>query len=436
MACVNPIIIKSPESRLLRKCRKENRSYEYYVAQSKQRRNLLYDPAPLIDNPHDYYNVKVVPERLMQVPCGKCELCQKARVDAYFIRNYFEFLHTTLACRGSAWFVTLTYSPDLLPKHSPLDVDEETGEIKGYLPPTPCFDKVHIQTFLKRLRKYTGFDMKYFIVTEFGGEFGRPHYHGILYINDFAATEQNRIKLVGEIARAWTKIEDRKKYFSMVEYGLFDVQRVDVQLLKDTKQIRYCCKYVTKQYGAVEFDKLHLDEQYKRFHLQSIGLGSHIFDYCNVNAWEKGYIELEGYKYAIPQYYKLQKMREFYCIHENGSIIYRPTNFKYQYMENFCKDAIDEHKSLALLNKDYPRLPFEFYSPLLLSLFLNAFSSYNFSRLIDLPFDVPEIVVKMFHQYQDFLLDVQRYNAARFAADAAKWQEQNKEHYLKKTHRK
>lgn len=436
MACANPIIIKSPESRLLRKCRMENRPYEYYVAQSKQRRNLLYDPAPLIDNPYDYYNVKVVPERLMQVPCGKCELCQKARVDGYVVRNYFEFLHTTIACRGSAWFITLTYANDMLPKHSPLDVDEETGEVKGYLPPIPCFDKSHIQTFLKRFRKYTGFDMKYFIVTEFGGEFGRPHYHGILYIKDLDPSESNRIKLVGCVARAWTKIEDRKKYFALSEYGLFDVQRVDVQLLKDTKQIRYCCKYVAKQFGAVEFDKLLLDEQYKRFHLQSLGFGSHIFDYCNVDAWEKGYIELEGYKFAIPQYYKLQKMREFYCIHENGSIIYCPSNFKYQYMEYLCKAAIDEHKSLAMLNSDYPKLPFEFYSPLLLSLFLNSFSSYNFSRVLNVNYDSSDIIVKMFNLYNDFLLDVQRYNAARFAADADRWKQQQLDYYMKKTGRK
>lgn len=51
----------------------------------------------------------------------------------------------------------------------------------------PCFCKRDIQLFLKRLRssvkqKYNISDgIKYFIVSEYGGQFGRPHYHGIFY---------------------------------------------------------------------------------------------------------------------------------------------------------------------------------------------------------------------------------------------------------------
>lgn len=437
MPCLHPITIQSPESRFLKKCKKENRPFEYYFTQSKQRRNILFDPVPLVDNPHDYYSLPSIPLRLMQVPCGKCPLCLKSRIDGYFVRCWYEYLHTILACKGSAWFITLTYADDILPKERPLNVDEDSGEILGFLDPVPCFSKRHVQLFLKRFRKYSCFDLKYFIVTEFGGEFGRPHYHAIFFIKNFESTDLNRIYLTNLIANSWTKLNDRNyKYQSMREYNLFDVQRVDVQPLKDSKQIRYCCKYVGKQFGATDFDKLHLDSDNKRFHLQSIDLGANIYDYCDPKDFESGFISVDGYKYSIPLYYKTKLMREYYCEHENGSIIYRPSNYALQYLENLCEVQIREHKNLAILNSDYPRLSDAFYNPSLLSRFLDSFSSYSFSRSFDTPFVCAPELQSMFFEYVCFLQDVQKYNQSAFEAKSNKWQRQQLDHYQKKTKRK
>lgn len=434
MSCLNPQKILSPETRLLRKCRKENRSFEYYVSQSKQRRNILLDPEPIIDNPFDYYAPNINGfNRWVYVPCGKCELCQKSRIDSYFVRCYFEYMHNDLACNGSTWFVTLTYADDVLPRVSPCYYDDKTGEIleTSDKDKIPCFSKYHIQTWLKRLRKYSGLDFRYFVVTEFGGEFGRPHYHGILFIRNFAPSEDNRLRLFHLIAETWTKVKDRNfKYRAMAELGIFDLQRVDVKLIHDSKQISYCCKYVGKQIGSVKFDKLLIPKDNRLFHLQSIGLGENIFDYCNKDCWDKGFIQVEGYSYAIPMYYKLRLMREYYCEHENGSIIYRPSNFKYQYLEYTCSNMIREHKTLSLLNDDYPRCPDWCYDPVQLSLFLSSFSRYQYSREIDVSCD--DLPIHLLRSWSSYLDEVRKYNKAHFFALAERWKNQRIQHYNKK----
>lgn len=425
MACQNPITILSPESRWLRKCRKEHRSYEYYIAQANQRRNLQFDPAPLVSSPDEYYSFPTNFEyRVMTVPCGHCDLCLKSKVDAYFIRCYFEYLHTSIALRGSVYFITLTYANELLPMVKP----------SNHYEPVSCFSKRDVQLFLKRLRKVfspLGISFKYFIVTEFGGEFGRPHYHGLLYFDHLESTDFNRFKVLEAVARSWTRIRDRKNWNAMCEYDMFDVQRVDVQLVDSSKQIRYVCKYVGKQFGAMDFDTFDLPQEHKRFHLQSIDFGSYIYDYCNRDVWEKGYIECDGYKYAIPSYYRLKLMREYFCEFENGSIVYRPTDFALQYMQNVCRRMIEEHKALSILNADYPRPPEWCFDPETLEYFYKFIDDYLVFR--DFPPD--RDVRDLWDSWNDYLLDVQLYNRASFNARAAKWISQQKDHYMKKTGR-
>lgn len=57
----------------------------------------------------------------------------------------------------NASFVTLTYDNDSLPGDSGLHKED-------------------FQRFMKRLRKYSGYDLKYFACGEYGGRFKRPHY--------------------------------------------------------------------------------------------------------------------------------------------------------------------------------------------------------------------------------------------------------------------
>lgn len=92
------------------------------------------------------------------VPCGKCEECLKLLQSFWCCRLMAENLFAK-----SSFFVTLTYDTPHLPL--PYGVS-----------------KTDVQKFLKRLRKMHSF--RYFLVSEYGGIHGRPHYHAILFFNE------------------------------------------------------------------------------------------------------------------------------------------------------------------------------------------------------------------------------------------------------------
>lgn len=103
----------------------------------------------------------------MQVPCGKCEACIESKRNMWYIRLLCE-KRDSISC----YFVTLTYRDECLPINS-----------LGY----PTFDKRDVQLFLKRLRKYISthskenYPLRYFLVSEYGSDFLRPHYHLLLF---------------------------------------------------------------------------------------------------------------------------------------------------------------------------------------------------------------------------------------------------------------
>lgn len=139
--------------------------------------------------------------KLVKTTCGRCPECLgKKRQDWYF-RLQIE-LQNSLSC----YFLTLTYNDEHLPK---------------CLDDKPCFSVDDVQKFLKRLRKfYTGSKIKYFLIGEYGGNFGRPHYHSIM----FNLPKKDIYTLNNEISQIW-----KNGYTSLAN-------------ITDAR-IGYCCKY-------------------------------------------------------------------------------------------------------------------------------------------------------------------------------------------------
>lgn len=82
------------------------------------------------------------------------------------LRLLFEFMSHNQSC-----FVTLTYNNDNLPYNI-------------YGEPQLC--KLDVQLFMKRLRKmFTGTEIRYYCVGEYGERTKRPHYHLIIFGIDF-----------------------------------------------------------------------------------------------------------------------------------------------------------------------------------------------------------------------------------------------------------
>jgi len=91
----------------------------------------------------------------LALPCGTCLGCRATRAQHWALRCHLE----SLDHRDTA-VTTLTYDDDFLP---------------------PTLEKRALQLWLKRLRKNKARKIRFFACGEYGEQFGRPHYHAILF---------------------------------------------------------------------------------------------------------------------------------------------------------------------------------------------------------------------------------------------------------------
>lgn len=126
----------------------------------------------------DYNFVRSLKPRLyinpFLIPCGKCIGCRQKQSLDWATRIYFESLEHEKNC-----FITLTYKEEYLPLSTYVDKE---GEIK----PSMTLVRKHFVDFMKRLRYYLPeTKIRYFGCGEYGGRTKRPHYHAIIFGEDF-----------------------------------------------------------------------------------------------------------------------------------------------------------------------------------------------------------------------------------------------------------
>lgn len=143
---------------------------------------------PIVFNKKDGYV-----DMPVTVPCGKCIGCRLEYSRQWAIRCVHESKMHNDNC-----FITLTYNDNKLP----VFVDENQVEY-------PTLYKKDFQDFMKRLRKRTGVQMRYFHCGEYGTLGLRPHYHACLFGYDFAdkvlwkAREGVRLYVSDELNDVW-----------------------------------------------------------------------------------------------------------------------------------------------------------------------------------------------------------------------------------------
>ncbi|AXL15145.1 replication initiator protein [Microviridae sp.] len=102
-------------------------------------------------------------DRPLSLPCGQCIGCRLEYSRQWAIRCMHE-----ASLHEDNCFVTLTYSDE-------------------HIPVTGSLDKSTLQRFLKRLRRSVSpARFRLFSCGEYGDNFGRPHYHVLLFGLDFA----------------------------------------------------------------------------------------------------------------------------------------------------------------------------------------------------------------------------------------------------------
>lgn len=189
------------------------------------------------------------------VPCRKCEECISLHKSQWCFRVLAETDH----CYNSQ-FITLTYDDD-------------------HILPDKSVSVRHVQLFFKRLRQnvkhwYPEFDVKkypvkYFLLSEYGGKFGRPHYHLILW--NCPLTKE-------EIELSWRN--------GFIKSGT-----------TTPKSVQYCLKYFAIKEKAPQ-------GRHPNFCCMSKNIGK---DWLSDNLfYVKSYVTLpgSGARIPIPKYYK------------------------------------------------------------------------------------------------------------------------------------
>lgn len=191
-------------------------------------------------------------------PCGRCEACRKQNADIWTFRLQMErtqWQHTA--------FITLTYNNE----HCPKDYSVSPA---------------HVQSFLKRLRYYLPYRVKYFLCGEYGTKKGRPHYHLIVFglkPSDYYLIDQ-----------CWTY------GFNRTEPSLSD------------RSLAYVAQYVQKKIGTMVQVFNYYDKRIPPFLRCSKGIGISFVDMCSVYTQ---IVKIGGYTKYIGRYLKNKLAEKF-----------------------------------------------------------------------------------------------------------------------------
>jgi len=198
-------------------------------------------------------NSKGIDDRSMVVPCGKCIACRIAKKREWKIR----LLHESYYWEDTA-YITLTYNDECLP--------EDYG-----------LHKKELQDFIKRLRKAVEPEkIKYYAVGEYGDEYGRPHYHAIVF-----GISQFREQLINKCwNKGWIKI-------GSVEHD----------------SIQYVTGYIEKKlYGEMAEDQYQ--GRQPPFAIMSKGLGKRYAEAKREEITKNKSILYRGKNQGLPRYYQ------------------------------------------------------------------------------------------------------------------------------------
>lgn len=134
----------------------------------------------LIPNPNYHSNVEIIKlttdteNQFLRVPCNHCSECIALRQSSMVQRV------RCLSLDHYIFFSTLTYSNEMLPRHVC-----SNGYSISYV------DVSDLQKMFKRIRKSNSFgrEFHYFFVSERGSKRGRPHVHGLIFIEKFKSDD-------------------------------------------------------------------------------------------------------------------------------------------------------------------------------------------------------------------------------------------------------
>lgn len=239
----------------------------------------------------------------LQVPCGKCDGCQSDKSREWAIRMYHE---AQMNERNS--FLTLTYA----------DAPE-------------AISRRDCQLFLKRLRKEC--DVRYFITGEYGERTRRPHYHAVIFGQDFKTPDAIQVD---------SELYSCPRLNEIWRHG--SVMCADFSM----STACYVAGYVQKKVG---------DQDTFSLMSKCPPIGASWFDRYHFDLARTGSCVIEGREYPIPHVYfdwseamaydplyrvKIQRLKRFQSMTAEKKLdLYREREAK----EVYQKQRVEERKS-------------------------------------------------------------------------------------------
>lgn len=216
-------------------------------------------------------------DRPLDLACGQCIGCRLEKARQWTVRCVHE-----AQMHDSNCFLTLTYSPAHLPLNGGLRVRDW-------------------QLFAKRLRKRVG-KFRYMHCGEYGDENQRPHYHALLFGQDFSS---DRVHWKGEGA---TKLYTSAILEDCWGLGFCTIGSFSFQTAAYVS--RYILKKVTGANAPDHYQRVDADTgevyQVKPEYVSMSrrpGLGSSWFDKFSSDVYPRDEVVLEGKRYRPPRFY-------------------------------------------------------------------------------------------------------------------------------------
>lgn len=228
----------------------------------------------------------------LTIACGKCIGCRLARSHEWSLR----IMHENSMHDVDGSFVTLTYDDDHVPHDYGLHYRD-------------------FQLFMHRLRKKLPRTGRFFMSGEYGEQFGRPHFHAILFNCQFP----DKVLL---------KRDPDPLYTSDILSGLWDHKGFctigDVNLSTAGYVARYTLKKITGPEAGSAYQWVNEDgEVFDReppFCQPSLkpGIGASWFERYWRDCFPADYLVYGGKKFPVPRYYT--KLYEAMCANEAEDI--------------------------------------------------------------------------------------------------------------------
>lgn len=231
--------------------------------------------------------------REISLRCGQCIGCRLNAANAWAVRCYHE-----ASMHEFNSFITLTYDDEHLPLHGSLNYSDFPLFMRKLRKRQPMMLYVDEDGVAKKRRK----PIRFYMCGEYGENFGRPHYHALLFGHRFTdAVQANSINAKTPVFRSamleacWPHGQS-----SIGEVNMATAQYVAKYTLK--KVCGDAAKDHYTRVNAATGEIVELMPEFARMSLKP-GIGAKWFEAYGADIWNWDNVVVNGKVMPVPRYY-------------------------------------------------------------------------------------------------------------------------------------